>query len=118
MPSQASACDSTQSTQVVRPAKILGKFFSDPPINFFRNLGDLFFSNPRNMCFFDCLFLVFSGVSLETAANFLLFPNVAIFLREKHVSCEDGINFFYKTADLLFNERKGFNKRKQLTLEN
>ena len=31
----------------------------------------------------DWLFLVFSGVSLETAANFLLFINVAIILREE-----------------------------------
>ena len=31
----------------------------------------------------DWLFLVFSGVSLETAANFLLFLKVAMILREK-----------------------------------
>ena len=33
--------------------------------------------------FCDWLFLVFSGVSLETAANFLLFLKVAMILREK-----------------------------------
>ena len=33
--------------------------------------------------FCDWLFLVFSGVSLETAANFLIFLKVAMILREK-----------------------------------
>ena len=37
--------------------------------------------------FCDWLFLVFSGVPLETAANFLLFLSVAINQREKLVSC-------------------------------
>ena len=44
---------------------------------------------PGLSVFWDWLFLVFSGVSFETAANFLPFLNVAIFLREKLVSCED-----------------------------
>ena len=39
----------------------------------------------------DWLFLLFSGGSLETAANFLLFLNIAIILKEKLVSCEDWI---------------------------
>ena len=38
---------------------------------------------PRLSVFCDWLFLVISGVSLETAANFLLFLNVAMILREK-----------------------------------
>ena len=33
--------------------------------------------------FCDWLFLVFSGISLETAANFLLFLNVVMILRKK-----------------------------------
>ena len=37
----------------------------------------------------DWLFFVFSGVSLEAAANFFLFPNFAVILRGKIVSCED-----------------------------
>ena len=38
---------------------------------------------PGSSVFCDRLFLVFSGVSLETAANFLLFLNVAMILKEK-----------------------------------
>ena len=38
---------------------------------------------PESSVFCDWLFLVFSGVSLETAASFLLFLNLAIFLSEK-----------------------------------
>ena len=43
---------------------------------------------PGLSVFSDWSFLVFSGVFLETAANFLLFLNVAIILRVKLVSCE------------------------------
>ena len=39
--------------------------------------------------FYDWLFLVFSVVSLETAANFLVFPNVSIILKKSLVSCEN-----------------------------
>ena len=39
--------------------------------------------------------LVLSGVSLETAANFLLFLNVAILLGENLFSCEDWIFLLY-----------------------
>ena len=38
--------------------------------------------------------LVLSGVSLETAANFLLFLNVAMLLGENLFSCEDWIFYF------------------------
>ena len=38
---------------------------------------------PGLSVFCDWLFPVFSGVSLETATNFLLFLNVAMILREK-----------------------------------
>ena len=44
---------------------------------------------PGLSVFGDWLFLVNFGVCLETAANFLLFLNVAIILREKLVSCEE-----------------------------
>ena len=40
-------------------------------------------ATPGSSVFCDWLFLVFSGVSLETEANFLKFLNVAIILREK-----------------------------------
>ena len=36
---------------------------------------------PGLSVFYDWLFLVFSGVSLETAANFILFLNVAIIVK-------------------------------------
>ena len=43
----------------------------------------------------DWFFLIFSGVFLENAAKFLFFLNVAIILREKLVSCGDGIDFYF-----------------------
>ena len=58
-------------------------FFSDPSFNFFRNLGIDFWAISGSIVFRDWVFLVFSGVSLETAANFLLFLNVAMLLSEK-----------------------------------
>ena len=42
--------------------------------------------------FCDWLFYVFSGVSLETAASFLLILNIAMILEENSVSCEDWID--------------------------
>ena len=51
--------------------------------------------------FCDWLFLVFSGVSLEVVADFLLFFNVAIILREKLVSCEDCIDFNFFNKSLM-----------------
>ena len=41
------------------------------------------------------LFLKFSFVSIETVANFLLFFNVALIVREKLDSCEDSIDFSF-----------------------
>ena len=63
--------------------------------------------------FYDWLFFVFSGVSLETAANFLLFLNVAIILRKSSVSCEGWINFliYNQSDDLLHYEGKGFQRK-------
>ena len=40
---------STQKTWL-RAANILGKFFNDPPFNFFRNLTNILFSHPRIRC--------------------------------------------------------------------
>ena len=50
---------------------------------------------PGLSVFRDWLFLQFSRVSLETAANFLLLLNVAIILREKLFSCENWIDFYF-----------------------
>ena len=50
---------------------------------------------PGLSVFCDWLFLVFSGVSPETATNTLLFLNVAIILREKLVGSEDWIDFYF-----------------------
>ena len=49
---------------------------------------------PGLSVFYDWLFLVFSGVSLETAANLILFLNVAIILKEYIVNCESWMDFF------------------------
>ena len=80
-------------------------------------------ANSGSSVFCDRLFLVFSGVSLETAANFLLFPNVAKILREKFCQwwrLNWSFIFYNKSVDLLllwgkcFNENKtvnDFNKR-------
>ena len=46
-------------------------------------------ANPELNVLWDWVFLVLPGVSLEAAAHFLLFLNVAIILREELVSCED-----------------------------
>ena len=50
---------------------------------------------PGSSVFCDWRFLVFSAVSLETAAKFLLFLNVALTLREELVSCEEWIDFYF-----------------------
>ena len=49
---------------------------------------------PELSVFYDWLFLVFSGFSLGTAANFLLLPNVAKILKEYIVDCESWMDFF------------------------
>ena len=67
---------------------------------------------PGLSVFCGWLFLVFSGISLESAANFLLLLNVAMILRESSVSCGDWNDFdFLKNVDLLNYEGKGFNKK-------
>ena len=58
---------------------LLRVFFSYPRFDLFRNPGVVFLSH----CWRDWIFLVFSGVSLETAAIFLLFLKVAMVLKEK-----------------------------------
>ena len=82
---------------------------------------------PGISVFCDWLFLVFSGVSPETAANFLLFVNVSIILTEKLVSSEDWSDVYFpkQIGRLLFFEGKGFSKMqtvndakcKQLTMQ-
>ena len=64
------------------------------------------------------LFLVLSGVCLETAADFLLFLKVAMILREISVSCEDWIIFQFVTKVSISSimRGKGFNKDKQLMI--
>ena len=73
---------------------------------------------PGLSVFCDWLFLVFSGVSLESAANFLLLLNVAMNLIEK--LCQlwrlKGFLFYYKNVDLFYYEGKDSNKSKQLTM--
>ena len=77
-------------------------------------------ATPWFSVFCDWLFLVFSVVSLKTVADFLLFLNVAITLTENLsvVKTELTFCFFRQYVVLLFYEGKGFNKRKQLTMEN
>ena len=64
--------------------------------------------------FCDWLFLVLSGVSLETAASFLLFLIVAMILKGKILSAEKTeLKFlFFKSSVIItsYSEGKGFNK--------
>ena len=71
---------------------------------------------PGLSVFCDWLFLVFSGVSLETAPNLFLFLIVAIILRELLVSCEVliGFLFFQRIDDVLCYEWEGFNKMQRV----
>ena len=69
-----------QSTQNawLRPAEFFRKFFGDS------ETWEMYsWAIPGSNVFRDWLFLVISGVSLETAANFLLFLNFSMILREK-----------------------------------
>ena len=68
--------------------------------------------------FCDWLLLVSSGVSLETGVNFLLFLNVAVFLRKSLSVVKTELIFFKQIVDLFFHEGEGFNIGKQLTMEN
>ena len=70
---------------------------------------------PGSSVFCDWLFLVFFVVSLETAANFLLFLNVAMILRQKFRQLW-GLNFFNlyeKCQSPLLWGKADFNKGKQ-----
>ena len=65
--------------------------------------------------------LVLSGVSLETAANFLLFLNVAIKLGEKTLSAvkTDFLIYFLQTIKLLFfSMREKSSQYKQSNVNN
>ena len=75
--------------------------------------------NPWLNVFCEWLFLVLSGVSLETADNFLLFLDVAIILKEKlrQLWKLNWYIFLLQIVDLLFYEGKVSNKCKQLTME-
>ena len=66
--------------------------------------------NSRSSTFCPLLPLMPSGVSLETAANFLLFRIVAIFLEEKILSLmKTQLNFFVIISnDLLLVRGKSF----------
>ena len=69
--------------------------------------------------FCDWLFLVFSGVSLETAANFPFFLKVAMILREKlcHLWRLNWSFIFYNDVSICSTMReKGFNNGKQLMI--
>ena len=66
-------------------------------------------STPGLSVFYDWLSFEFSGVSLETAANFFLFLNVAIIRREKLVTLIDWIDFyFFNILFSCFYEEKRF----------
>ena len=70
---------------------------------------------PGSGVFCDWLFLVFFVVSLETAANFLLFLNVAMILRQNFRQLW-GLIFFYlyeKCQSPLLWGKADFNKGKQ-----
>ena len=76
---------------------------------------------PGSSVFCDWLFLVFSGVSIETACNFLLFLNVAMILREK--LCQLWrlnwfLNFVTKMSISSIMREKDLNKSKQLMISN
>ena len=65
--------------------------------------------------FCDWLFFVFSGVFLETAANFLLFVKIAIILREKFCQLwrqNWRFIFYNKSVDLLLLWGKSFKEDK------
>ena len=74
---------STQSTGLRPFESIWEFFFSYCPFDLFRNLGNIFWATSGSSVFCNWLFLVYSGVSLETAASFFLFLKVAMILREK-----------------------------------
>ena len=61
-------------------AKFLREFLSYSPFDLLRGLRDVILSWSSTFCALQLLLP--SGVSLETAANFLLFLKVAILLRE------------------------------------
>ena len=75
-------------------------------------------ANPGSSVFCDWLFLVFVGVSLEIAANFPLFLNVAMILREKFCQLRklDCFLIYNKSVDLFYHHGKSFNKGKQLMI--
>ena len=71
---------------------------------------------PASSVFCDWFFLVFSGVSLETAPNYLLFFDVAMIRREKLCQLWRLNSFFYfvtKVSISSITRGKGFNKSKQ-----
>ena len=63
---------------------------------------------PGSSVFCDRLFLVFSGVSLETAAHFLLFLKFAMILREKVLSVvKIELDFYFKKKANVFSYYEG-----------
>ena len=67
----------TQDTRIC-PTEFFWEFFSYPPFDLFRNPEDVVLSQSGSSVFCVLQFLVPSGVSLETAASFLLFLKVAL----------------------------------------
>ena len=103
----------------LRPVEFLGKFFSDPPFNFFRNLRDVLLGHSRIEFVLGLTVPCFYGVPLETAANFLLLLNVAIFLREKlcHLwSLNWILNVYQKWQSPLLWVKRFSTKAKQLLI--
>ena len=46
----SSSLDKAPKNAWLRPAEFFGKFFRDPPVNFFRNLGEVILSHSRIKC--------------------------------------------------------------------
>ena len=87
------------------------------PITLLTNLGDVFLSHCRIKCVLWVIVPCISGVSIETASNFLLFLNVAMILRESlcqlwKLNCF--FKFCNKSVDLLFYEGKGFPQKQSV----
>ena len=75
-------CQCTQDTWLCS-AKFFWEFLSYSAFNLLRNLRDVILSQIRVKRALSSTVSVLSGVSLETAANFLLFFNVTMRLGEK-----------------------------------
>ena len=106
-----------QSTQNrwLRPAELFWKFLATLPAISSETWEMYSWAISGSSVFCDWLFLVFSSVSLETAANFLLFLKFAMILREKFCQLWK-LNwrfcFYNSSVDLLSVLGKRFNEDK------